>query len=82
MLLFSRQTKQEVEREVVMFVAVGLILATFFGMFFGSEGEMNEGLFNAIFWGLIGAGVMAEALEVVRENVCHNHHFHFCHHQT
>jgi hypothetical protein len=48
----------------------GLILATFFGMFFGSEGEMDPRLFTYIFWGLIGLGALLHLLVILRDSLC------------
>ncbi|MCP5417008.1 MAG: hypothetical protein H6965_07940 [Chromatiaceae bacterium] len=48
----------------------GLILATFFGVFFGSEGELDPVLVSSIFWGLIGGGVFLNLLVILRDQLC------------
>ena len=48
----------------------GLVLASFFGMFFGSEGEMDALLFSYIFWGLIGSGALLNFLVILRDALC------------
>ena len=48
----------------------GLILASFFGMFFGSEGEMDPVLVSVIFWGLIGTGAFLNLLVILRDALC------------
>ena len=57
----------------------GLVLATFFGMFFGSEGEMDPGLFDLIFWGFIWGGALLNFLALVKEKICRSCHCYFCH---
>ncbi|MCB1831213.1 MAG: hypothetical protein H6964_05305 [Chromatiaceae bacterium] len=48
----------------------GLVLAAFFGMFFGSSGEMDPVLVSYIFWGLIGVGATLHLLVIVRDALC------------
>ena len=55
----------------MVYIGGGLILAAFFGIFFGSEGETDPQVFSAIFWGLIGAGVLVDVLVLVKEKICH-----------
>ena len=63
----------------MLFTLSGLILATFFGMFFGSEGELDPETFNIIFWGLIGSGAFVNFLAIVRDSLCKSCHCGFCH---
>ena len=48
----------------------GLVLASIFGMFFGSDGEMDPTLFSYIFWGLIGSGALLHFLVIVKDAIC------------
>lgn len=48
----------------------GLVLATIFGMFFGSEGEMDPLLVSYIFWGLIGIGAFLHLLVILKDALC------------
>jgi hypothetical protein len=64
----------------MMYVALGLLLAALFGIFFGSEGEMEKNIFAMIFWGLIEAGMLGQLLSIIGQQVCRHHRFHFCHH--
>lgn len=63
-----------------MYVALGLLLAALFGIFFGSEGEMEKDIFAMIFWGLIAAGMLGQLVSIIGQQVCLHHRFHFCHH--
>ena len=53
----------------MLWTLLGLLLAALFGVFFGSEGEMDPQLFSWIFWGLIAAGVLGNGLTVLKELV-------------
>ena len=53
----------------MLWTLLGLLLAALFGVFFGSEGEMDPQLFSWIFWGLITAGVLGNGLVFLKELV-------------
>lgn len=52
----------------------GLVLATIFGMFFGSEGEMDPPRFAKIFWGLIGSGMLLHLFVILKDTLCRKRH--------
>jgi len=62
----------------MQYTFVGLILATLFGMFFGSEGRIESELFDIIFWGLIGTGVLLHILVISRDSLCQSCNCFFC----
>ena len=69
----------------MLWTLLGLLLAALFGVFFGSEGEMDPQLFSLIFWGLIAAGVLGNALVILKELIVGRYRggpqgFHFHHH--
>jgi hypothetical protein len=58
---------------------LGLLFAAFFGVFFGSEGEMPVRLVSLIFWGLIALGASCNGLVILRDWICRRHRSWFCH---
>jgi len=64
----------------MFFTALGLVSATLFGVFFGSEGTLPPDLQDLIFVSLILAGVSLHALKILYESSCSHFHWHFCHH--
>jgi len=60
------------------YTIIGLTLATFFGMFFGTEGRMESELFDFIFWGLIGTGALMNFLVIVADWLCQSCKCFFC----
>jgi hypothetical protein len=46
---------------------LGLLAAAFFGVFFGSAGEMEPQLVARIFWGLIALGATCNGLLILQD---------------
>ena len=62
----------------MQYTFTGLILASFFGMFFGSEGKMDPDIFSYIFWGLIGLGAFLNLLMIIKDELCATCKCFFC----
>lgn len=62
----------------MLFIMLGLIAAMLFGMFFGSEGELPAHVQDGVFWALIGAGVVLQAIQIGYESLCRRCHCRFC----
>lgn len=60
------------------FTGAGLVLAMPCGVFFGSEGELPEGVQERIFLGLILVGVMLHGLQNAVEVFCHRYRLWIC----
>lgn len=60
----------------MIFSVLGLMLAMFFGVFWGSEGELPAELQRDIFFGLIIAGFVLHALLIALEEMCAHLHCH------
>ena len=54
----------------MVFSVLGLGLAMFFGIFWGSEGELPADLQKEVFFGLIVAGYILHALLIAVETFC------------
>ena len=69
----------------MLWTLLGLFLAALFGVFFGSEGEMDPQLFSWVFWGLIAAGGLGKAGGILKDLIAGRYPgrlqgFHFHHH--
>lgn len=56
----------------MIFTMLGLVSAMLFGVFFGSEGQLPPETQDAVFFGLIIAGVTLHALQILYEKICEN----------
>ncbi|MEN8175301.1 MAG: hypothetical protein ABFS23_06040 [Pseudomonadota bacterium] len=61
------------------FLLIGLVLATLFGVFYGSEGILDPKTFNLIFWSLIIGGAVLNLFVILRDTLCSHCHCNFCH---
>ena len=62
----------------MFFILLGLIAAMFFGMFYGSEGVLPPEIQDGVFWALIFAGVILQALYNSYESLCKKCRCRFC----
>jgi hypothetical protein len=71
---------REGREKAVLFTVLGLVSATLFGVFFGSEGDLPPDLQDFIFFSLIIAGVFLHALGLLYRHWCKHHDGRLCRH--
>lgn len=64
----------------MVFTILGLIAATLFGAFFGSEGELPAEVQDFVFAALIIGGATLHALQLLYEKICSFCHCRICPH--
>lgn len=66
------------KEQLMFFTLLGLVAAMFFGVFFGSEGELPKDTQDTVFLSLIVVGALLNGLQILYEKLCRQCRCWFC----
>lgn len=70
--------EQSHREQRMLFTLLGLVAATLFGVFFGSEGELPKDIQDRVFISLIATGAVLNGLQILYEKLCRRCGCWFC----